>query len=325
MLRHLTFRSVFPIIQRSFRAASNKPSDMVSSRGGEAQDRRRNRISVVDFMNDPYADDSLPTDLPKYSRRYAEFDVLRDAIKKSYSIMEILTIVRLNKDTMEAPQINTAVSCLTRLRHAEKQMDTARKDEEILTLEEFQLMCKIIVQRIRSLSTQHLISCLLFVDTFNISIKTTVSQAILQLIRQRINDFEVNQVCFLHATLERIKESQDIEDGLLNAVIMALPTVFEIKVANNLLDFTNTTTVVSCIRFAVHHKLRPETVNKLMDAAEANKNSLNSYECFHLRESLNENKIGQMDIKRDIVNSLLQSVEEKAKAWEFKRAKEMIP
>lgn len=292
----------------------------------EEEDRvtfERSSISVAEFMG------VKPT-VPKFSQKFQDFDVLRDAIKKSRSINEILTIVRLNKDTMEAPQINAAVSCLTRLRHAEKDVDSKdvdsrQSEEEILTNLEFQLLCKIIVQRIRTLSTQYLISCLLFIDTFNISIKTTVAQSVLQLIRQRINDFEVRQICFLHATVVRIKDSHSIDDGLLNAVILALPMVFEIKVANNLLDFTNTTELVSCIRFAVHHKLRPEILNKLMDAVIASKNLLNSYECFHLKECLDEKKISGMDLNEELAKSIVSFVEEGAKAWEMKSEKELVP
>lgn len=287
----------------------------------EEEDRvtfERSSISVAEFMD-------LKPSVPKFSQRFQDFDVLRDAIKKSKSINEILTIVRLNKDTMEAPQINAAVSCLTRLRHAEKDLDSRQSDEEILTNPEFQLLCKILVQRIRTLSTQYLISCLLFIDTFNISIKTTVAQSVLQLIRQRINDFEVRQICFLHATVVRLKDSHSVDDGLLNAVIVALPMVFEIKVANNLLDFTNTTELVSCIRFAVHHKLRPEILNKLMDAVIASKNLLNSYECFHLRESLHEKKISGMDLNEELAKSIVTFVEEGAKAWEMKSEKELVP
>ena len=287
----------------------------------EEEDRltfERSSISVAEFMG------VKPT-VPKFSQKFQDFDVLRDAIKKSKSINEILTIVRLNKDTMEAPQINAAVSSLARLRHAEKDLDSRQSDEEILTNPEFQLLCKIVVQRIRTLSTQYLISCLLFIDTFNISIKTTVAQSVLQLIRQRINDFEVRQICFLHATVVRIKDSHSIDDGLLNAVIVALPMVFEIKVANNLLDFTNTTELVSCIRFAVHHKLRPEILNKLMDAVIASKNLLNSYECFHLKESLDEKKISGMDLNEELAKSIVNFVQEGAKAWEMKSEKELVP
>lgn len=314
------------MVHRSLRCLSQKQSNPTSSdsiqpngpRNDDQASKTRSRISVSDFM-----EDSLQ--VPKYSRKIHEFDVLRDAIKKSHSVLEILTIIRLNKDSMEAPQINTAVSCLTKLRHVEKRSDSMMSDEEILTNPEFQLLCKIIVQRIRSLTTQHLISCLLFVDTFNISIKTTLTQSILQLIRQRINNFEVSQICFLHATLERVKESHSVEDGLLNAVIQALPLVFEIKVSNNLLDFTNTTTVVSCIRFAVHHKLRPEILNKLIDAAEANKDSLNAYECFHLRKSLDEKNIAHLNVKTDVVKSLIEFAEKGAKMWESKAETESIP
>lgn len=323
MFRHLSLRSTFPIIQRTVHVSGHNGLELLGAKSDKIQESKRSpygrsKISVADFMDDT-------SQVPKFMKKFQEFDVLRDAIKKSNSILEILTIIRLNKDTMEAPQINTAVSCLTRLRHAEKGTSSMQSDEEILTNPEFQLLCKIIVQRIRSLSTQHLISCLLFVDTFNVSIKTTIAQSVLQLIRQRINDFEVSQICFLHATLERIKESHSVEDGLLNAVILALPMVFEIKVANNLLDFTNTTTVVSCIRFGVYHKLRAEILNKLIDAAEANKNSLNSYECFHLKESLKEEKLSHLGVKEDVVKSLLEFTENGAKIWEMKTEKELIP
>lgn len=103
-----------------------------------------------------------------------------------------------------------------------------------------------------------LVVCLKTLTFCSVPPKSKIIQNLLQLIKARVNDLELQQIIFLNFLLKKLKSP------LADALVIALPIVFQTQLEIQL-DVDKLKQMCECLRYAVDHRLPAPKIKFISD------------------------------------------------------------
>jgi len=136
-----------------------------------------------------------------------DYDILTEAIIKSTTIEEMLELISLHHSVMNNRHLSEAFESL----HDIIRMSNIYNEEciQMLSSPQYKQLCNRAMKRIRYFQPQEILTILKSLLFIKVSPKTMIIQSLLQMARQLINDFSLEQIIFLDFLLNR-KLSENI-------------------------------------------------------------------------------------------------------------------
>ncbi|CAG2118775.1 unnamed protein product, partial [Medioppia subpectinata] len=239
-----------------------------------------------------------------------EFDVLSEAIIKSTTADQLLELISLHVNVMNNKHLSDVFESL----HDIIRMSDNFHDDclRILSSKEFSDLCNQSIRRMRFFQTADLLTTLKCMVLLGLSPNTAIVKSLLQMVRQMINEFTINEIIFLDFLLSR-KLTETEESGnnssvidnfgnetsddfkptkkqiivpLVEALKLAIPLVLQLKIESKELDFDDMDLVVKCMRTAAKHNLKDDVVNGLTAAVSHRISELTISQTFSVIASL---------------------------------------
>lgn len=141
-----------------------------------------------------------------------EYDLLSETIIKCSSIDHLLELIALHVNVMNNRQMSETFETIHDL--IRDGSNYHRDCQKLLSSYEFKQLCNQVVKRSRFYQVSDLLTTLKTLVFLNVSPNTTIFQCLLQMTRQLINDFSLNDIVFLDFLLskgidEKSRESLD--------------------------------------------------------------------------------------------------------------------
>lgn len=154
---------------------------------------------------------------------------------------------------------------------------------EIITTQQFTVLCNVILKDIRSIPSSELVNLLKYVTRLQIPTDTMLVQNILQMLRATVNNLSVHQLPFLYYLLQKQEETP-----LVSALLKAVPLVFEIHLQsqNTISSLKNT---CENLKFACHcknEKLIDICLKSIKNLINDVSNTITAKDCVSLYHSL---------------------------------------
>jgi hypothetical protein len=136
-----------------------------------------------------------------------DYDILTEAIIKSTTIEEMLELISLHHSVMNNRHLSEAFESF----HDIIRMSNRYNEESIqmFSSPQYKLLCNRAMKRMRYFQPQEILTILKSLLFIKVSPKTMIIQSLLQMARQLINDFSLEQIIFLDFLLNR-KLSENI-------------------------------------------------------------------------------------------------------------------
>ena len=141
-----------------------------------------------------------------------ETDLLSEAIIKSESIDCLNELITSHVNVMNNKQLSEVFESINDiLKHSDNYNEECNK---LLSSQQFNQLCNQTVKRMRFFQIQEILTTFKTLVFLNISPNTTIIQSLLQMTRQKINDFSLNEIIFLDFLLSKqmSERKDDIED-----------------------------------------------------------------------------------------------------------------
>ncbi|XP_054154272.1 uncharacterized protein LOC128952843 [Oppia nitens] len=237
-----------------------------------------------------------------------EYDVLTEAIINCVTIDQVLDLVSMHVNVMNNRHMADVFESLHNI--VRQSNNYAEDCLKILSSKEFSDLCNQAIRRMRFFQTSDLLTTFKALILLRISPNTTIVQSLLQMTRQLINDFSINEIIFLDFLLNRrlierndslnetevenfeneenfltrrllqqsVNEEKETKKPtivpLIEALKLAIPLVLQLKIESKELNFDDIDLVVKCLRAVAKHNLKDEVIDKLTLAV--------SYKIFEL-------------------------------------------
>ncbi|XP_046740804.1 uncharacterized protein LOC124408127 [Diprion similis] len=180
--------------------------------------------SNTSFSYASYSKDYRSNQQP--SIRASDSDAVLQALATVQTTEELFEIVSKYRPLLKIEHSLAAFKIL-----ASKQRQESKVDSTIAKKAEFLELCKVLLNDIKSLNVNdavYILKTLTYIDILNTSL---ISQSLLQVIRQSLNDLSFNRLVELEYQLEHFESSP-----LSNALKIAVPLLCEIRLQNNMFD-----------------------------------------------------------------------------------------
>ena len=129
-----------------------------------------------------------------------EYDVLSETIIKCESIEHLLELIASHVNVMNSKQLSECFETIHDLiRNGNYHEDCLK----LMSSPEFGQLCNQTVKRMRFFQVSEILTTLKTLVFINVSPNTTIVQSLLQMTRQLINDFTLNDIVFLDFLLSK--------------------------------------------------------------------------------------------------------------------------
>ncbi|XP_046593812.1 uncharacterized protein LOC107224312 [Neodiprion lecontei] len=191
------------------------------------------------------------------SIRGSESDVVLQALATVRTKDEIFEIVTTYRPLLKIEHSLAAFKILDTM-HRQK----SNADLTIVEKAEFLELCKVLLNDINSLDGNEAVYILKTLTYLGVSNTSLISQSLLQVIRQSLNNLSFRRLLELEYQLEHFKSSP-----LSDALKIAVPALCEIQLQNNMLDKENIGKLMSALVFlrnkSGHHELIANVVDSI--------------------------------------------------------------
>uniref|UniRef100_A0A8D8YE83 RAP domain-containing protein n=1 Tax=Cacopsylla melanoneura TaxID=428564 RepID=A0A8D8YE83_9HEMI len=199
----------------------------------------------------------VPT-TPTFSSNREELskDILLEKIKSSSDTGEIFESLKLHLSIMNPSHQFITLNMLFQL---EKSGNSRMSKSSIVKSPEFQNLCKALVPKIHTFSTEDMISMLKCLTYFKVHAKSKIIQSTLQILASNVNDLSLQNIMFLDFLLADLQTSP-----LVEALKMSLPIVFQAQYSSRVNKESNAS-LIDMLAFATRKQLSEDVTNQLLD------------------------------------------------------------
>lgn len=242
----------------------------------------RTNISKVRSLKCPFYTSCHP------QRRYnsyvarGETDILLVTLSKARDVNHAFELINLHHSVMNNRHLSMTFDVIH---------DFVKHNQEttqlILVSPEFRLLCQRTLKAARFLNHRDTVNILKSLIMLRVPADLMIMQAILQMLREQINDLDVHQILLLDFLLNERYGKGEKEDSdvlfidpehkstqnvvpLIEALKIALPLVLQIRIKGRELNLGNIALCLKCLRLAVARNLRPDVVNEILKACQEN-------------------------------------------------------
>ena len=140
-----------------------------------------------------------------------EYDILSEAVIKCQTIEQLLDLITSHVNVMNNKHLSEVFDSIHGLLSLSN--DYSEDSLKLLSSEQFSQLCNQTVKRIRFFQISEILTTMKALILLNVSPNTTIFQSLLQMTRQMINDFSINQIIFLDLLLSKsVSERRQISE-----------------------------------------------------------------------------------------------------------------
>ncbi|KAL1461822.1 hypothetical protein WDU94_013692 [Cyamophila willieti] len=198
----------------------------------------------------------VPTPTFSSNREELSKDILLDKIKSSSDTGEIFESLKLHSSIMNPSHQFITLNMLFQL---DKSGNSTMSKSTIVKSPEFQNLCKQLVIKIHTFSTEDIINMLKCLTYFNVHSKSKMVQSCLQILASNVNDLSLQNIVFLDFLLADLQSSP-----LVEALKISLPIVFQAQYSSRVNKESNAS-LVEMLAFATRKQLSEDVTNQLLE------------------------------------------------------------
>ncbi|XP_034950621.1 uncharacterized protein [Chelonus insularis] len=276
-VKHLFKQSRYVTVQRLIRTTENNLRD---------DEKKKQRFPLIN---------TLPSSPFDSEDSFGEW-------KKCTNHYDILSIIKRREKNMTAEDAVMALGALFRL-DKENQIK-----QDIIKLDEFNTLCKVLKKDMRSLNLKHIITAVKCLNYFRVPTSTVVVQMLLQLIRHSINELSLDQGIFLISLLPKLQKTP-----LVEALMIALPLVVHANVKTKL-NTENLHALISSLEYfsrqeEVDDNVLRNIINAINDLKDQSLNATNSLKLLFVLLRVKQSFI-RIDLLTKTYDILTKSMDE---------------
>lgn len=191
-------------------------------------------------------------------------DILQN-IKTSTDALELFDVVSTNVHEMSGYHVVQWLRCLYNL---QKNGHTTIQTSHILRHPDFEKLCRKLKSTSRTIELNELIESLKFLSYLGVNTNSEITVILLNLIRQKINEIELNQIVFLNFLLGKFGSTP-----LIEALKIALPILFEINLSVKL-DHENIPQLTEFLGYIAKNQINDKCTMNVISALTLHGNQL---------------------------------------------------